>query len=54
MSDSDEASPDQTPEGHGVYGTQRGDSRMEEEPEGPSDGDAEAWADATETGGDAT
>jgi len=54
MSDSPDQSPELSPEAHGVHGTQRGDSRMEEEPGDPSGGDAKAWADATETGGDAT
>lgn len=50
MSDSDEPSP----ESHGVYGTQRGDGKMDEEPAGTEDRDETAWADATETGGEAT
>ena len=40
--------------GHGVAGTQRGDSRMEEEPADPPDVDTETWAEQTETGGQAT
>ena len=57
-----------SPESHGVYGgTERGDGKMQEEPDGadPSvaDGahasvangvDEQEWAEQTETGGDAT
>ena len=55
MSDTTATDPDESaPEGHGVYGTQRGDGKMEEEPAGTEAGDETSWADATETGGDAT
>ncbi len=50
MSDSDEPAP----ESHGVHGAQREDGKMHEEPAGSEDRDETAWADATETGGDAT
>ena len=40
-------------EGHGVHGTERGDTGMEEEPAEPTDVDSEKWADKTETGGEA-
>ena len=41
-------------ESHGVSGATRGDSRMEEEPTAPDEAnDAGAWAEETETGGQA-
>lgn len=49
MSESDDLSP----EAHGVHGTQREDGKLQEEPAGTDGGDEKAWADATETGGDA-
>ena len=42
------------PAGHGVSGTQRGDTQMEEEPADTPGVDTETWADQTETGGQAT
>jgi hypothetical protein len=42
------------PEGHGVYGSAREDGKLEEEPEGAEGVDEEAWAEQTDTGGDAT
>lgn len=55
MSDTTAPDPDGTePEGHGVYGTRRGDGKLEEEPAGTEAHDERSWADATETGGDAT
>ena len=40
--------------GHGVYGgTGRDDGRLQEEPDAADEVD-EAWADKTETGGDAS
>ena len=54
MSDTTGTAPDDAaPEGHGVYGTQRGDGKMQEEPAGTEAHDERDWADATETGGDA-
>ncbi|HEX3623081.1 MAG TPA: hypothetical protein VHT97_12270 [Acidimicrobiales bacterium] len=50
MSDSSEPAP----EAHGVHGSQRDDGKMQEEPTDTDGGDEEAWADATDTGGDAT
>ncbi len=44
-----------TPESHGVYGgTQREDGKMQEEPSDTEGQDEVAWAEQTETGGDAT
>ena len=45
---------DPAPEAHGVHGTPREDGRMQEEPARTEGGDEEAWADATETGGEAS
>jgi hypothetical protein len=43
------------PESHGVYGgTQRGDGKMAEEPDGVDGVDEEEWGEKIETGGDAT
>jgi hypothetical protein len=43
------------PESHGVYGgTPREDGKMQEEPSGAEGVDEEAWAEQTETGGEAT
>ncbi len=39
--------------GHGVSGTRRGDSGMEEEPVESAGQDTEEWAEKTETGGEA-
>jgi hypothetical protein len=50
MSERDEPAP----EAHGVHGTQREDGKMQEEPEGTDGRDEQAWADATETGGEAS
>jgi hypothetical protein len=50
MSDSDELAP----EAHGVHGAPREDGEMQEAPQGTDAGDEEEWADATETGGDAS
>ena len=53
----EDRSSQETAEGHGVAGTQRGDSRMEEEPTAPDDPespDVKEWGSATETGGEAT
>ena len=38
---------------HGVHGGVRDDGRMQEEPAESDQADVEAWADATETGGEA-
>ena len=44
-----------TPESHGVYGgTPREDGEMQEEPSGTEETDEVAWAEQTQTGGDAT
>ena len=43
-----------SPESHGVHGTTREDSKMHEEPSGATSVDEEAWAEQTETGGEAT
>lgn len=51
MSDQGDSS---TPESHGVHGTQREDSKMQEEPTGAEGIDEVAWAEQTETGGEAT
>ena len=45
---------DGSPESHGVHGTQREDTKMHEEPSGAEGIDEEAWAEQTETGGEAT
>ncbi len=53
----EDRSDQETAEGHGVAGTQRGDSRMEEEPtepDAPDTPDVSEWGSATETGGEAT
>ena len=42
-----------TPQAHGVHGTQRDDSKMQEEPDEAEATDEEGWADLTETGGQA-
>ena len=49
-------SPDQhgTAESHGVHGTGREDGKMQEAPSGVEGVDEVAWAEQTETGGDAT
>ncbi len=55
--DPEDRSSQETAEGHGVAGTQRGDSRMEEEPtssDDPETPDVNEWGSATETGGEAT
>lgn len=39
---------------HGVHGTQRDDSKMQEEPAESGQVDMETWAEKTETGGEAT
>lgn len=41
-------------ESHGVHGAEREDGRMQEEPRGAEGADEVAWAEQTETGGDAT
>jgi hypothetical protein len=43
-----------SPESHGVHAGSRGDSKMQEEPTGTEGIDEEAWAEQTETGGEAT
>ncbi len=43
-----------TPESHGVHGAEREDGKMQEEPSGVDGTDEVAWAEKTETGGDAT
>lgn len=47
-------SESEEPAGHGVSGTQRGDTQMEEEPADTPGVDTEQWAEQTETGGQAT
>ncbi len=42
------------PESHGVHGAEREDGKMQEEPSGAEGADEVAWAEQTETGGDAT
>ena len=42
------------PESHGVHGAEREDGKMQEEPSGTDGLDEVAWAEQTETGGDAT
>jgi hypothetical protein len=53
-SDPGEPDGEETAAEHGVAGTQRGDSRMEEEPVDPESPDVADWGRATETGGEAT
>ena len=43
-----------SPKSHGVHGGRREDSKMQEEPTGTEGIDEEAWAEQTETGGQAT
>jgi hypothetical protein len=43
-----------TDSAHGVHGASREDGAAQEEPGSPAAQDEEAWAEATETGGDAT
>ncbi|MEN3314858.1 MAG: hypothetical protein V7605_1092 [Acidimicrobiaceae bacterium] len=45
---------DEVQAAHGVHGAQRGDGEMQEQPNGGEGVDAESWAEATETGGEAT
>jgi hypothetical protein len=54
MSQQGQESTDGSPESHGVHGTQREDSKMQEEPSGTEGIDEVAWAEQTETGGDVT
>jgi hypothetical protein len=51
---SEHRSESDEPAGHGVSGTQRGDTQMEEEPTDSPGIDNEQWAEQTETGGQAT
>ena len=47
-------SEQEAPQSHGVHGAEREDGKMQEEPSGVEGVDEVAWAEQTETGGDAT
>ncbi len=53
MTDRQNAATDSSP-AHGVHGAEREDGGAQEDPAPEGSQDTEAWAEATDTGGDAT
>ena len=45
---------EQSEAAHGVHGARRDDGKLQEEPSGTEGMDERAWAEETETGGDAS